>query len=152
MTNEELNIILSMGENTKSLLAFAGLDINLLSDEMIKALSELPLFPVAAKINDTDLFLYSLGSGWIEKGVMLLDKRTLSVIKLLLICIIPVKVAEMLILLSFGSRDKLREIYLKPLLKEGLVTLTIPDKPNSPEQRYVLTEKGRLFLGGFEII
>jgi predicted transcriptional regulator len=34
---------------------------------------------------------------------------------------------------------------------EGIIELMIKDKPNSPEQRYILTEKGRMFLGGFEI-
>lgn len=170
-----------MGEKVESLLAFAGLDINLLSVESIKALQELPIFPPVAKIDGPDKFLYVLGSGWAEKGAMLkytripninhltfgdfikgtslaekgamlLPKRTLTIIRLLLVCVTSVKVNEMLHLLSFGSRDKLREMYLKPLMKEGLIALTIPHKPNSPGQRYLLTEKGKLFVGGFEII
>ena len=52
---------------------------------------------------------------------------------------------------GFNNREKQRELYLQPLRKEGLIELTIKDKPNSPNQRYITTVKGRRFLGGFEI-
>jgi len=35
---------------------------------------------------------------------------------------------------------------LNPLLEEGLVEMTIPDKPRSSRQRYRLTDKGRQVL------
>jgi len=41
---------------------------------------------------------------------------------------------------SFAAR------YLKPALDEGLVEMTVPDKPNSRLQLYRMTEKGRLCL------
>ena len=133
-----------------------------------------------AKISDPDAFLFEMGSGWTEKGARLknarinkinklsfedfekgpswtekgaklLPKRTLVILKVLIICFLPVKIEQMKQILSFGSRDKLRELYLNPLRKEGLIEITIRDKPNSPEQKYRTTEKGRLFLGGFEI-
>jgi DNA-binding PadR family transcriptional regulator len=40
----------------------------------------------------------------------------------------------------------MRERYLDPALAEGLVELTIPDKPRSSQQKYRLTEKGRAWL------
>ena len=36
--------------------------------------------------------------------------------------------------------------YLNPALAEGLIEMTIPDKPRSPNQRYRLTDKGRALL------
>jgi len=36
--------------------------------------------------------------------------------------------------------------YIKPLIKSGIIELTIPDKPNSQNQKYRLTEKGRKLL------
>ena len=33
--------------------------------------------------------------------------------------------------------------YLKPALKQGLIEMTIPDKPNSPLQKYRLTALGK---------
>lgn len=36
-----------------------------------------------------------------------------------------------------------RKAYLKPALEEGLIEMTIPNKPNSRLQKYRLTEKGK---------
>jgi Fic family protein len=45
--------------------------------------------------------------------------------------------------LSLHDRKSFRERYIKPALAEELIEMTIPEKPNSPLQRYRLTEKGR---------
>jgi ATP-dependent DNA helicase RecG len=45
-----------------------------------------------------------------------------------------------------SNRSKFRSQVLAPLLAEGLLELTIPDKPRSSLQRYRLTAKGRQFL------
>lgn len=34
-------------------------------------------------------------------------------------------------------------MYLQPAIEQGLVALTIPDKPTSSKQQYYLTEKGK---------
>jgi len=41
------------------------------------------------------------------------------------------------------NRTKFRDQVLNPLLEEGLIEMTIPDKPRSSKQKYRLTEKGR---------
>jgi ATP-dependent DNA helicase RecG len=48
--------------------------------------------------------------------------------------------------LELNSRDKFLKNYLTPVLEAGLVEMTQPDSPNSPTQRYVLTEEGRKLL------
>jgi len=48
--------------------------------------------------------------------------------------------------LSLKDRKSFRERYLKPALGDGLIEMTIPDKPNSRLQRYRLTDKGRQWL------
>jgi len=35
---------------------------------------------------------------------------------------------------------------LQPLIENGLLQMTIPDKPNSPNQKYVTTEQGMRLL------
>lgn len=48
--------------------------------------------------------------------------------------------------LKLNDRKSFRTRYLKPALAQGLIDYTMPEKPTSPLQRYVLTEKGRLTL------
>ncbi|MEW6489645.1 MAG: Fic family protein [Thermodesulfobacteriota bacterium] len=48
--------------------------------------------------------------------------------------------------LELSDRKSFRERYIKPALAEGLIEMTIPDKPNSRLQKYRLTDKGRQWL------
>jgi len=48
--------------------------------------------------------------------------------------------------LDLQDRKSFRERYLKPALADGLIEMTIPDKPNSRSQKYRLTDKGRQWL------
>jgi hypothetical protein len=48
--------------------------------------------------------------------------------------------------MGFSDRKSFRERYLKPALADGLIEMTIPDKPNSRLQKYCLTDKGRQWL------
>lgn len=48
--------------------------------------------------------------------------------------------------LGLLDRKSFRERYLKPALADGLIEMTIPDKPNSRLQKYRLTDKGRQLL------
>lgn len=45
-----------------------------------------------------------------------------------------------------ANRTKFRHQVLNPLLEEGLIEMTIPDKPRSSRQRYRLTAKGNAWL------
>lgn len=94
---------------------------------------------------------YFAGWSWNEKGVELFDKRSILLFKILLLCLTPQNIEDLQNLIEFNSRNKLREMYINPLRESGLLEYTIKDKPNSSHQKYVTTEKGRRFLGGFEI-
>ncbi len=48
--------------------------------------------------------------------------------------------------LGLSDRKSFRERYLKPALNNGLIEMTIPDKPNSRLQKYRLTDKGKQWL------
>jgi len=53
------------------------------------------------------------------------------------------KRSEIQMALDLKHRDHFRDNYLLPAIKEGLIELTIPNKPKSSKQRYRLTAKGQ---------
>ncbi len=55
-------------------------------------------------------------------------------------------IKEIMAELEMKSRPMFLNNYLTPAIKAGLVKMTQPDSPNSPTQRYVLTEEGRKLL------
>ena len=54
--------------------------------------------------------------------------------------------SELMQVMALKDRVNFKRIYLDPALADGLIEMTIPDKPNSRLQKYRLTEKGRTFL------
>jgi hypothetical protein len=44
------------------------------------------------------------------------------------------------------DRKHFRTEYLRPAMDQGLVEMTIPDKPRSSNQRYRLTDEGQRWL------
>ncbi len=48
-------------------------------------------------------------------------------------------------ILDLSDRKSFRERYLRPALADGLIEMTIPNKPNSRLQKYRLTDRGRLW-------
>lgn len=48
--------------------------------------------------------------------------------------------------LGLRHRETFLDNYLTPMLENGLLDRTIPDKPTSPNQKYRLTAKGRAWL------
>ncbi len=55
-------------------------------------------------------------------------------------------VKEMMAFLGLKHRETFLNNYLHPLLRQGLIARTIPDKPKSPKQRYITTPKGLQIL------
>jgi predicted HTH transcriptional regulator len=52
-------------------------------------------------------------------------------------------IGELMELLGRRNRTKFRESYVQPLLDAGWLAMTVPDKPTSRVQRYVMTDAGR---------
>ena len=50
---------------------------------------------------------------------------------------IPLSANEIMRRLNIKSKETLRNSYLNPAIENGLVKMTLPDKPNSKNQRYV---------------
>jgi len=53
------------------------------------------------------------------------------------------KIGELLNRLGLQHRPTFRKNYLKPALADGWIEMTQPESPNSPMQKYRLSEKGR---------
>ncbi len=51
--------------------------------------------------------------------------------------------AEILQSLGLKDRTNLAKEYVQPALAEGLIEMTIPDRPRSSKQKYRLTDRGR---------
>lgn len=62
--------------------------------------------------------------------------------KLIVFCVVERSFGEMLSFMNYTDRTKFRRKYIQPLLEDGILEQTIPDKPNSKNQKYRLTEKG----------
>ncbi len=60
--------------------------------------------------------------------------------KLIEYCLIPRSRQEMMEFMGLVNRKHFSNHYLQPLLKEGLLEMTIPDKPQSKNQKYHTTQ------------
>ena len=70
------------------------------------------------------------------------DHASVQVEKLVSILTGEMGRSELQGLLSIKNRDYFRTDYLSPAISNGYIELTIPDKPNSQNQKYRLTAKG----------
>lgn len=50
--------------------------------------------------------------------------------------------AELMAYMGFSHRPHFVTTHIEPLLTGGVLRQTLPDKPRSPRQRYVLTDAG----------
>lgn len=53
---------------------------------------------------------------------------------------------ELMKVLDLNHKPHFNDKYIKPLLEQDLIEMTIPDKPKSPNQKYRLTQKGKKLL------
>ena len=50
--------------------------------------------------------------------------------------------AELMAIFGRSNRTKFRNAFIDPLIEMDIIRMTIPDKPRSSKQKYVITEKG----------
>jgi len=61
-------------------------------------------------------------------------------------CMEDKAITELMTIVGRTNRTKFRDQVLKPLINDGLLEMTIPDKPRSSKQKYRLTAKGRKLI------
>ena len=69
-------------------------------------------------------------------------------VKILRQCAEERSIADLMGIAGRRNRTKFRDQVLNPLLQEGLLEMTIPEKPTSSNQKYRLTSKGDDFIAG----
>jgi len=100
---------------------------------------------VKANMVTSSASLFHLMRAWRVISTTLTDQATGQVTmqatmqaeKVLQFCIEPRSRNEKQSFLDLKNRDYFRKEILNPLIKEGKLALTIPDKPKSPKQRYI---------------
>lgn len=50
---------------------------------------------------------------------------------------VPCTTAQLMNKLNLKSRDNFRKLYLLPALDQGLIAMSVPDKPTSRNQAYI---------------
>lgn len=65
---------------------------------------------------------------------------------LLAFCLEPQSRQALQSFCQLTDREHFRKQVLRPLLESGILLLTLPEKPNSPKQHYVLSEVGKTLL------
>lgn len=58
----------------------------------------------------------------------------------------PKSMTELKELYGWSNTTKFKAKYITPLIDAQIVAKTLPDKPTSPNQRYFLTEEGKVLL------
>jgi ATP-dependent DNA helicase RecG len=101
---------------------------------------------IKSSINQTNSIKEALGQK--EKGTKSLPKKLHYIVVTLLILGTPLSIDELMDIFDYRDRGKFRQNYIKPLETVGFISKTIPDKPNAPNQKYLITEQGKQFLTG----
>ncbi|MBU1121169.1 MAG: putative DNA binding domain-containing protein [Candidatus Omnitrophica bacterium] len=86
------------------------------------------------------------GLSWDQAGTKLGLSRE-EVKEVLSFCSSERRIADIQQKMKWTNRTKFRNKYINPLLKEGLLTMSILEKPNSPLQKYKTTQAGKVLLG-----
>jgi ATP-dependent DNA helicase RecG len=167
----------TLGNYSHPFIEFAGLKAKSIDQERFKKLQDITIPDDLAQNTTIDDFLFTLGYTWYEKGVnlgnvrflidnnlniddfkkegtyeqkgvKLLKKRDKNILGTLIYSISPSTLDELSDFMKFKSKNSFRDDYIKPLKDTGLISLVNSATPNAPNQQYVITEKGLLFLGG----
>ncbi|MGD9494272.1 MAG: RNA-binding domain-containing protein [Bacteroidales bacterium] len=151
-----------IGEQKQNVLKNLPLNIELkdISDFDQLAIEMVNIWEVKSRGLDKIRFLINSGieiqrlknmGSWNEKGGALIKKRGRIILSTLMLTLEPISLEELSTTLGYKSKERYRDDYVKPLKDNHLIGYTIPDNPNDPNQAYVITQRGRGFIGAHSI-
>jgi len=85
---------------------------------------------------------------WNENGTQLLRKKAWYLIAILSLCAGSVRFIQLLDFIGYKNEKSFREKYIKPLRDVGYIKMTNPENMTDPENKYEITDEGKIFLGG----
>jgi ATP-dependent DNA helicase RecG len=114
----------------------------------------LPIHPAALEVAESAVAGAAESTSKVGAGETALtgeDRSTKSAlsrhqVKILRKCLADAEIADLMAIAERADRTKFRNQVLKPMLADGLLEMTIPDKPTSSNQRYRTTDKGKSLL------
>ena len=83
---------------------------------------------------------------FIDRDGTLIDEPDDEQIAVLRTCETDSGILELMSVTGRSNRTKFRDRVMGPLLANGLIEMTIPDKPSSSKQKYRLTDEGRALI------
>lgn len=86
--------------------------------------------------------------GWQEKSTKLIHKKIDYFVKILLLTVKPISLADLMKHINYSNRKTFRNNYLLPLQEVQFIERTEQNAVSSPEQKYFITEQGKRFLTG----
>jgi len=100
-----------------------------------------------------------LGPSWDQAGTKLVPRLSQAcpkiipseiAAKILFLTQEPVSILSLMEAVKRTHRTHFRKNFIIPLIEFGYIERTIPDKPKSPNQKYVITENGKKLLKGLK--
>ncbi len=84
--------------------------------------------------------------GYEQKSTRLLHKKVRYYIAILSLTAKPISLENIMDAIGYSNKKTFRDNYMKPLMNVQFIQKTQKESLSSPEQKYRLTEKGKLFL------
>jgi len=139
--------------------AYGGADPQMIEGDIFRIVIKVPEFALIGEVEAGDQGVRTEaqsahGRSKVTGGVTREDGTKLGLswdqAQILRNCLIEVAITELMALVGRTNRTKFRDQVLKPLIGDGLIEMTIPDKPRSSKQKYRLTDTGRKVLAGMQ--
>jgi len=111
----------------------------------------LPIHPAALEVAESAtgnaaISSVKMGAGETAAGDGTRSGLSQDQVEILRKCLADSPIADLMAVAGRTNRTKFRDQVIKPMLADGLLEMTIPDKPTSSRQRYRTTDKGRTLL------